>query len=112
MNLTLKNISRISSAILILFMVLMKPVHQLNHLQSHSENSEQQHTDGNSVLQSSDVCMICDFQISPSLEISFNSIYIPVEFAECHQTDKLEVSKKLSTYSGLNKNFRAPPFKA
>lgn len=112
MNLTLKNIGRISSAILFLFMVLLKPVHQLKHLQSNSENSEQQHTDRYFCFQSTDVCVICDFQVSPSLEISFNSFDIPVEFAVFHQTDKPEVSQKLSAYSGLNKNFRAPPAKA
>jgi len=112
MDLTLRNIGRISTAMLFLSMLLLKPVHQLNHLRFHSENCKQQHTKGNSVIHTSDVCMICDFQISPSLEISFNSIDIPVEYAEFHQTNQFEVSKKLSTYSGLNKNFRAPPFKA
>lgn len=106
----LKNKFGLLASFVFLTTILLKPIHQLSHLE---EAVAVAAFDLNTAhVQEFDHCQVCDFQFTPSLDLEIEALEIPIL--------NIFISKEIILFDGLekqtfyssNRQLRAPPFNA
>lgn len=99
------------TAIVFLLLIQLKPIHSFSHLLDSTHSTPLELTDNNETFSEIDFCEICDYNFSPTLEVSSYE-NLKVVFTEFHT--QLFNSKTNSFYSNShskNKQLRAPPLR-
>lgn len=104
-----EQITKFSAAILFLLAILMQPVHQLEHI-AHGHSYAEDIQTGTSFHNSHEThCNLCDFNFTPTLVLTINSIEIPVEFISIELKKESKISGFFTNEFQSNKQLRAPP---
>lgn len=97
------------TAIVFLLLIQLKPIHNFSHLFDSTHSTSIESNDNNENFSAIDYCEICDYNLSPTLEVI---VYNDSKAIFSEFDIKLILSKTNSFYSkyySKNKQLRAPP---
>lgn len=103
-----KQITKLSVAILFLLVILLQPVHQLEHL---THNHAHAHEAELSFINYHEAhCNLCDFNFTPTLELKISNVEIPAEFNSIELKQEFTSINFYKSRLNLHKQLRAPPY--
>ena len=97
------------TAIVFLLLIQLKPIHNFSHLFDSTHSTSIESNDNNENFSAIDYCEICDYNLSPTLEVI---AYNDLKFIFSEFDIQLILSKTNSFHSkyySKNKQLRAPP---
>lgn len=97
------------SAILFLLLIQLKPIHSFSHSFDGSHVKYSFSLDGTENISENDLCQLCDFNYSPTLELSVQTFEAPKIFELITQKIISENNLAPANYCYKNIKLRAPP---
>ena len=112
MNSKGKQIISIFTALILMMVVFLQPVHQLahNHAENHQESSNSEHQ--NPEIQHGNLCFLCDFTLPATTGFTTSNFEFQIQDQPFFLPESFEYKPLHSIQIQSAKQLRAPPFLA